>query len=290
MSSNPLPQDHTDYPAVEPVVRHILAATKGIEQFRTRVTRLFRTAIDEVIDAPRTGRLVLSATEKTEKTYLGTKIEILLRSELGFEKGAILDMSIAGTEVDIKTTMGSTWTIPPENKGRLALLVKTDDAKAICSVGIGLMKNDYLSDGQNRDGKRTIRADSRQHMWWLMRDEPYPPNIWEQIEPNVLNEILEAGAATARMTKLFELIQDRPISRTHVQAIARQHDYMKRLRKNGGARDHLAPKRIALLWGQKDQSVIQQLKLGPVARDEFISHAPRNQDEASLLRNLKHID
>lgn len=67
MPSAPLPFEHSDHSILAPVVGHILSATSGLDHFRADVTRLLRTAIDEVIDAPRTGRFVLSATEKTEK-------------------------------------------------------------------------------------------------------------------------------------------------------------------------------------------------------------------------------
>jgi len=290
MPSAPLPFEHNDYSILDPIVGHILSATNGPEHFRAEVTRLLRTAIDEVIDAPRTGRFVLSATEKTEKTYLGTKIEILLRNKLGFAKGTRLDMSIGNTEVDIKTTMGRNWSIPPENIDGLALLVRTDEAKAICDIGLGVMKDAYLSNGRNRDGKRTISIEGQKNIWWILKDEPYPPNLWERIDPLVLSDILGAGAATARLARLFEKIQGQPISRTHVQAIAQQHDYMKRIRRNGGARDILAPKGIAILWGEGDKALINELGLGPVLNDEFISHRPRDAKEAQLLRRLNQID
>ena len=85
-----------------------------IVELTQEIPQIIRRAIDEVIDAPRTNRFILSETEKTEKTYLGTKIEILLRAYLGLPKGNVLDLSIAGVETDIKNTMGSNWTIPME--------------------------------------------------------------------------------------------------------------------------------------------------------------------------------
>ena len=75
-----------------------------------------------------------------------------------------------------------------------------------------------------------------------------------------------------------------------VQALAQQHDYMKRVRRNGGARDLLAPKGIALLWGGGDKATIAKLNLGPVSADEFISYKPVTQSEADLLRAVGHID
>jgi hypothetical protein len=75
-----------------------------------------------------------------------------------------------------------------------------------------------------------------------------------------------------------------------VEAIAQQDDYMKRIRRNGGARDVLAPKGVAILWGTGDKGLIQKLKLGLVGPDEFISYKPAAAAEIALLRSAKHID
>jgi len=65
---------------------------------------------------------------------------------------------------------------------------------------------------------------------------------------------------------------------------------MKRIRRNGGARDVLAPKGIALLSGAYDQTIIQSMNLGLVTSEEFISAAPANQAERDLLKASGHID
>ncbi len=101
---------------------------------------------------------------------------------------------------------------------------------------------------------------------------------------------MNAGGGTARLAALFEVVQKKPISRVIVQAIAQQDDYMKRVRRNGGARDVLAPKGVAILWGTGDKGLIQKLKLGPVGPDEFISYKPTDPAEIALLRTAQHID
>ena len=108
--------------------------------FSIQAPALFRQAIDEVIDAPRTNRFTLDETEKTENTYLGTKIEILLRNHLNLGKGNILDLLVDGYEVDIKNTMGMNWTIPLESYGHPALLIRVSERKALCDVGLIVVK------------------------------------------------------------------------------------------------------------------------------------------------------
>ena len=101
---------------------------------------------------------------------------------------------------------------------------------------------------------------------------------------------MSPASGTVRLARLFETVQKRPISRNQVQAIAQQHDYMKRIRRNGGARDILAPKGIAILWGSKDRDLIEQLNLGAVTPDEFVSVTPATDHEAAILRAAGHID
>jgi hypothetical protein len=281
---------HPDHAALAPVVQAILAAAGGAQAFAVQVPLILRTAIDEVIDAPRTGRFLLDQTEKTEKTYLGTKVEILIRAFLGFPKGAVLDMEVNGTEVDIKNTMSANWSIPTENVGRMALLVRLSEREATCDVGLGLLHDAYLNPGTNQDLKRGISVAGQANIWWLLHRHPYPVNFWQLLSPQQRLALLNAGSATARIAALFELVQRRPVSRTQVQALARQHDYMKRLRRNGGARDILGPKGIALLSGAYDQTAIAALGLGLVTTEEFISVAPTNEGEAEILRQLAHFE
>lgn len=286
----PLDSSHPDYAAVAPIVRAIFDAAGGREEFEVEVPILLRTAIDEVIDAPRTGRYLLSETEKTEKTYLGTKVEILFRSFLKFPRGSVLDMNVKGAECDIKNTMGSNWSIPRENVGRPAVLIRSKEITARCDVGVAVLHDAYLNPGVNQDQKRGISAAGMANVWWLLRDHPYPVNFWQLLTDAQRRALVKAGGGTARIAALFELVQRRPISRTQIQALARQHDYMKRIRRNGGARDLLAPKGIAILSGVYDQEPIKRLSLGLVTREEFISLTPKDVGEASYLRRIGHID
>jgi len=78
---------------------------------------------------------------------------------------------------------------------------------------------------------------------------------------------------------MFTEIQGVPINRTVIEGIAQQKDYMKRLRKNGGARDKLAANGIALLSGSYDSSLIKKLGLASCTKEEFISYRARNPEE-----------
>ncbi|UWM76064.1 hypothetical protein N1937_02095 [Rhizobium sp. WSM4643] len=290
MSQAPLDSSHLDYPLVSRVVAALLRHAGGYGKFAVDVPVLIRQAFDEVIDAPRTSRFTLGETEKTEKTYVGTKVEILIRNYLGVPKGTVLDMLVDGTEIDIKNTTGRDWMLPREVLNRPALLVRSSEKTALCDVGVVVCRPEYLRLSTNQDGKGQLLAAQHVNIWWILRQHPYPPNFWEVLSVADRNEIMSARGGTSRIAALFEKVQERPISRQQVSALAQQHDYMKRIRRNGGARDILAPRGIALLWGQRDRALIDQLGLGPVTADEFISFQPKTTADITLLRNAGHID
>ncbi len=290
MSQVPLDSSHLDYPTVSPLVAAILRCAGGYEAFSVNIPALLRQAFDEVIDAPRTGRFTLSETEKTEKTYVGTKVEILLRNYLAVPKGATLDMLVDGVEIDIKNTTARDWMLPREVVGHPALLVRSSEKTALCDVGIVICRPGYLRLSTNQDGKGQLSASQHINIWWILRQHPYPPNFFEVLSVTERNRIMAAGGGTARIAALFEAVQSKPISRHQVTALAQQQDPLKRIRRNGGARDILAPKGIAILWGQRDRALIEKLNLGPVTADEFISFMPETADDIALLRDANHID
>ncbi|MGH9414869.1 MAG: NaeI family type II restriction endonuclease, partial [Terriglobales bacterium] len=100
------------------------------------VGRAVRKSFEEVIDGPRTGRYCIEQLEKTEKTYIGTKVEIVLRAELKLERGEKLDNLIAGHEVDTKFSIKTNWMIPREAVGQLCLLVTGSDNTSQCAAGL----------------------------------------------------------------------------------------------------------------------------------------------------------
>lgn len=284
MAGLALPQQHPDYPVLAPIVSALYRHAGGMEPFAEGLARIFRQAVDEVVDAPRTNRFTLSELEKTEKTYLGTKIEILVRDFLQIKKGSILDLSVDGVEVDIKNTTKSAWTIPLESHGHPALLLRLDEKIAKCDAGIAVIRPEYLNASENRDSKKTLSKAGVGNIWWMLYRHPYPPNFWEVLPAADRLEVFAAGTATKRLAALFEKLQRTPISRLQVQAVAQQDDYMKRLRKNGGARDLLQEKGMVLLSGRSDPALIERLGLGRVSPSEFISLKPEPGAETELLQ------
>jgi hypothetical protein len=286
-----LPESHADYADLARLEGDLLSAVGGIAAFQAKLRSFFRSAIDEVIDTARTGRFFLSDLEKTEKTYLGTKFEILLRDWLDVPRGVILDLQVGGQEVDVKSTTGGGWgwMIPPEAIDRLCILLRVNETNSNCAVGIVRARSSYLNPGTNRDAKATFSAAGRRNIWWLVQDFAYTPNFWTLIDGQVRDRIMAHPGGARRIAELFEHCQGTPISRVLIAGIAAQDDFMRRVRRNGGARDFLSPKGIAILYSENDRELMQKLGLQFGFR-EFVSFRPRDAAEAALLREAGHID
>lgn len=287
----PLNQAHPDFRDLSALEWDLLAAVDGQQVFEERLRSFFRSAIDEVIDTARTGRFLLSDIEKTEKTYLGTKFEILLRDWLQVPRGVVLDLLIGGTEVDVKSTTsgGSGWMIPPEAIDRLCILLRVNEDCSTCAVGLARARKAYLRSSENRDKKTSFSADGRRNIWWMVQDFAYTPNFWTLINTDLRDKIMKPRGGTERLTILFENCLEMPVSRVLIASIAAQDDFMKRIRKNGGARDNLAPRGIAVLYSEKDRDLMLRLGLSFGSR-EFVSYRAKNEAEAALLRDAGHID
>ncbi len=287
----PLAHSHIDYPELVSLESDLLQAVGGQASLEEKFRSFFRSAIDEVIDTARTGLVFFSQLEKTEKTYLGTKFEILIRDWLQVPRGVILDLLIGGKEVDVKSTTGggSGWMIPPEAIDQFCILLRVNETLAKCAVGIVRARQEYLRGGTNRDAKTSFSAAGTGHIWWLVSDFDYTPNFWTRIDEPLRNQIMTAGKGKKRLAELFEHCLGMPVSRVQVAGIAAQDDFMKRIRRNGGARDLLAPKGIAILYSETDRELMHKLGLKFGSR-EFVSHRARNAMEMDMLRAANHID
>ena len=169
-----------DYALLTRIEASLYRHAGGPTAFNRDIPALLRQAIDEVIDTPRSRRFLVSELEKTEKTYIGTKVEILLRNHLGLEQGNVLDLLIDDVEVDVKNTIKVTWTIPNEALGHPCILISANEETAKCSFGLIRIREDILNAGRNRDRKTTIKKEElRNNALWMLFDAPYPENFWQ---------------------------------------------------------------------------------------------------------------
>ena len=262
-------------PGLEQVVGRIrdLAGPDPVDTFG----RAIRQSIDEVLDGPRTGRWGFEQLEKTEKTYVGTKLEIVLRTALGLERGPRLDLEIDGIDVDVKWAKASGWQIPREAVDQLCLCVGGRKNVSRFQVGIVRCSEANLNPGRNRDQKRTVSAVGRAAMRMLIVDAAIPSNFVADMDPELRSLVMGEPSIQGRVTRLFKEAPYRPIPRGAVQTIAKTTgDAMRRVRADAGVEDVLDGMRIlSASYANKAVEALGYPKLEP---DHFMSVAQADLD------------
>jgi hypothetical protein len=232
---------------------------------------------------------------KTEKTYLGTAIEINLSREFDIEDGLYLDWNVAGAELDCKFSRDiSGWEIPMEmyvcsdhdTRSGIddfpALLVWMNDDTSEWAAGLLRISDERLRwnrgphgeaiRGYNRDNKRRIALADLDEIYWLwgglQRD--LPPNLLLNLAPEVRERILRpASSGQGRVNDLFRNVQDQVVERAVVLTVGQQDDAPKRVRD---ARTHLRPEGVIILGHElPHQRVAQSLGLPQASKGSWIS-------------------
>lgn len=245
-----------------------LQQTVGIEKL---LAQTLRQALDEVIDGARTGRFAVDQLEKTEKTYIGTKVEILLRYAFEWPRGVKLDNLIAGVEVDTKFSLTGQWMIPREARGEICLLASADDRKATFNVGLLRMTPDVLRAGTNQDGKTSVSSDGKKSIRWICFQSPMAANFLLNLDPTLVASIQAHRSGKARITAFFEHVTGKLIPRAVVlQIIKLPGDPMKRARE---AKATLLPKgyRVLCATYAEDRLAIHQAGFPNCADDDWLS-------------------
>lgn len=237
-------------PVLDASVQQVLTSIQSTSNLAEIFGKGLRQSIDEVIDGPRTGRYSVDQLEKTEKTYIGTKVEIVIRSAMGWARGSHLDNLIAGHDVDTKFSLTGAWMIPSEAVGKICLLVSCNDKLAVFSVGLIRADLAVLTSGGNRDGKRSLSAAGKTHIHWIYRDEPMPKNFLLFISPTAREAILSAKSGVQRVRQLFRHVQGQVIPRTVVEQVAQQKDPLRRARQ---MKAQMEPEGVLVLCAKYDR-------------------------------------
>lgn len=181
--------------------------------------KIIRQSIDEAIDGPRTGRWEINQLEKTEKTYVGTKIEIVTRAALNLKQNNLLDSEIAGHPVDIKWSMYSAWQIPTEAVGHICLVIGTYKNGSKFKVGLIRCSEDRLNRGKNKDEKRTISEEGRKHIRWLVESCDLEQNFIAALDPKAREAVMSEKTAHGRVRKFLTLLAGKPFPRSAVETV-----------------------------------------------------------------------
>ncbi|WP_067509363.1 NaeI family type II restriction endonuclease [Actinoplanes sp. TFC3] len=247
----------------DPEVEAVAAALLVLDPHGASTAGVLRDTFDQIYDGQRTGRYSIDRLAKTERTHIGTLVEINMQRRFKYADGVDLDFSIAGYDVDAKYSMRfGGWMIPVEAQGKLCMLIHADDETARWSLGVIRTKLEYLN-APNRDLKRTITRNHLENAKWLFRDAPLPENTLLCLSPEDQAAIAAVSPGKWRVAELMRRAEGRRVNRSSIEATAQQKDSMKRVRANGGAADILAKEGFLLLSGIRlaAQRAAQDLEL-----------------------------
>jgi hypothetical protein len=253
----------------------VFDALLTLDPDRQSLASVLRATFDQLYDGQHTGRYNWDQLYKTEKTHFGTLVEINLQRRFKFADGDKLDYQIVGLDVDCKYSQRMFgWMLPPEAVGGLCLVLTADDSASSWSAGVVRASTHHLSDGANRDGKRTLNLAGRKSIRWLAHFARLPENLLLQLPPDDVESIFaNKKSGQKRINELLRRSQGRLVRRGVIATVAQQEDYMKRLRQNGGARETLWPEGILVLGGNfnDDRILAEALGIPVPSRGEVIS-------------------
>lgn len=193
---------------------------------------VLRDSLDQVLDGPRTMRFRYSDLRKTEKTHVGTIVEINLGKAFDLADGTAMDYRVLGHEVDCKYSMFmGGWELPLESLGHLVLLTWADDEASRWAAGLWRVDPRYLGRGAgNRDRKKKMLKSGQERIRWLWRDCALPENLLLHLPEPVVDRIFRQRNGQQRVNELFRSVQGRIIRRDVVLTVAQQKDGPRRAR------------------------------------------------------------
>jgi hypothetical protein len=248
-----------------------------------RVAKVLRDSLDQLLDGNRHGRWSYDDLLKTEKTHMGTVVEINLGREFIWtaEDDDPTDYRIADVPVDCKFSGTSAWMIGPELVGLLCLVIVANDLTSSWRAGLVRANAEVLRPGSNRDKKVSLTKQGVDRVRWLWPDHGrLEENLLLHLPSDVRDRIMSAvrpprreSTGIARLCQLCREVQGRILRRAVVETVGHGlDDPMKRMRDNGGARDKLRPEGFVVLGHQdNDPRVAAALGLPVPKKGEFVA-------------------
>lgn len=239
-----------------------------------RFAYAIREAFDQAYDGQRTGRWDYSQLMKTEKTHIGTLVEIWLQRELLLEDGKDLDYSIAGHDVDAKWSRNLyDWEIPLEmytSKDQISLLIWGNEYTQRWAAGLLRIKDSLLKPlGRQRDKKRHLNDLGKDSILWLHAERPMIANTLLQLPEELAWKVAQEKTGQQAVNLLFREARGVLINRAAVDAAGQQVDPQKRVRD---ARKHLAPEGIIVFGHYSPHpELAAALGLPPPTLGRFVS-------------------
>jgi len=230
----------------DPELWEVRDALDGLEVC-ARLPEVIRETFDQIYDGQRTGRWDGDQLNKTEKTHVGTLIQINLQKELDLADGDDLDYKIAGIEVDCKwSRLVYGWEIPGEMYAKhpqLALTVWGSDYTSRWAAGLIRIDQHVLKPpGKQRDGKRRLNDLGCRSILWL-GEGALVANPLLGLPADQQRRILGQRSGQQSVNSLFRELPRVLVNRATVLTAAQQDDCLKRVRD---ARKHLRSEGIVI--------------------------------------------
>jgi hypothetical protein len=265
---------------------------------RERFRWTLRDSLDELMDGQRTGRWCYQHLTKTEKTYLGTAIEVNLTKEFDITSGSDLDWKVAGQDLDCKFSRNlGGWEIPMEmylcpdhreQSGKAdhpALLTWLNDDYGQWAAGLIRItdaqlrwkkekNSDAVVRAYNRDNKRKLSENGRNEIFWLWGglQTDLPTNLLLRLPGEQRQRILTAGSGQQRVNQLFREVTHHIISRPTVLTVGQQDDAPKRARDTRKGQRGISQEGFVVLGHlEGHRAVAQALGLTVPVKGEWIS-------------------
>ncbi len=231
-------------------------------------------------------RFDFSKVSAVEKSYLGAKMEILVRDEFDFGHGTFLDYMIDGHEVDAKFSATGDWMIAPKNAGEILLVMEASEETSLFSVGVVRAREEFLRAKTTRDKKRSLSAAGKKAISWLIKDARYPRNQIMSLhlrDPQAIQSIFaSSGSGQKRVNELFEQLLEVHVNRITVQTVAAQEDSLKRVRD---ARIALRDSGILILgYHKRHRSIALTLGIEPIKQGQWLAVKVHPAEPESVAR------
>ncbi|MGC5015895.1 NaeI family type II restriction endonuclease [Streptosporangium sp. DT93] len=252
---------------------------RNLDPDGSRIGAVLRRTLDMLLDGPNTGRYRWEQLFKTEKTHCGTLVEINLQREFKFSDGNKLDYSICNIEVDCKYSQDlAKWMIPPEAVNEIIFGLWASDEKGVWSAGVVRARSEYLQESEgNRDKKKQLSKYGKGEIRWLFSNHALAENALLHMPKLDVEAIFSKRSGQQRLNELLRRAQGRLLTRNVIYTVATgdgkpKQDPLKRLRKNGGARDQLREEGIVILGDYiNHKNIAMQLGLPVPEESEFVS-------------------
>lgn len=247
-----------------------------------RFAEVLRETYDQLYDGQRTGRYRWEQLRKTEKTHMGTLVEINVHREFDFEDGDRMDYRIADIDVDCKFSQSlGGWEFPPEayENAHICLVLWASDHESRWEAGlIRVRDSDELLGRPNRDRKRKLHRAGQRHVTILYDRPGLPENLLLHVDDETRERIFNPPgkkrgkpSGQSKINELFRSVRGRMVNRASVLTVAQQKDAMKRPR-DARLPQHLGNEGILVLGHQEqDPIVAEALGLSRPPKGSFIS-------------------